>query len=135
MTFTRELLASAPHNVIAARITADKPGSITFKATFESPQRATSRSEGMDALSITGVSGESGGVRGAVKFKAIVRASATGGTISVGPDFLEVTGADSVTLTIAIGTSYKSWSDVSGDPAARVSATLDATIPFDRLRF
>ncbi|WP_189167777.1 glycoside hydrolase family 95 protein, partial [Sphaerisporangium melleum] len=39
--FRRETFASAPDQVIAIRLTADTPGSISFSATFDSPQRVT----------------------------------------------------------------------------------------------
>ncbi|WP_189167851.1 glycoside hydrolase family 95 protein, partial [Sphaerisporangium melleum] len=39
--FRRETFASAPDQVIAIRLTADRAGSISFSATFDSPQRVT----------------------------------------------------------------------------------------------
>src|SRR5580700_914344 len=55
--FTRETFASAPHNVIVARITADKPAAISFRAAFKSPQKSEVRSSSTDTLALSGVSG------------------------------------------------------------------------------
>lgn len=134
--FTREAFASAPQGVIVVRITANMAGSISFKAAFDSPQRSTVHLLGHDALTLTGLSGEAGGVAGAVKFQASVKVYATSGTVTTGSDYVNVSAADSVTLHIAVATSYKSWLDVSGDPAALVGSALKsaASKSYDSLR-
>ncbi len=38
VTFTREIFASHPDDVIVIRLTADKPGALNFKASYRSPQ-------------------------------------------------------------------------------------------------
>ena len=49
---------------------------------------------------------------------------------------VSVKGADSVTLLVAVATSYRSYKDVSGDPAALTRACLAAAgkKTFDVLR-
>ena len=56
--YHREVIASAPHQIIALRFTADKPGSITFTARFESPQRSTVRSADERTIALEGISGD-----------------------------------------------------------------------------
>ena len=46
--------------------------------------------------------------------------------MAVGEDQLVVTGADAVTILIAAATSFVTYKDVSGDPAARVDAARRA---------
>ena len=41
VSFTREVFASAPDDVIVVRLTADRPGAISFESRLTSPQRAT----------------------------------------------------------------------------------------------
>ena len=41
VTFTREVFASAPDQVIVVRLTASRPGRISFEARLRTPQRAT----------------------------------------------------------------------------------------------
>jgi alpha-L-fucosidase 2 len=41
VTFTREVFASAPGQVIVMRLTASRPGRISFEARMQTPQRAT----------------------------------------------------------------------------------------------
>lgn len=56
--YQREVLASAPDQVIALRLTADRPGSITFSATFDSPQRTTRSSPDGTTVALDGISGD-----------------------------------------------------------------------------
>ena len=80
--FQREVLASAPDQVIAMRLTADRAGSITFSARFDSPQRTTLSSPDGATVAIDGVSGDMEGVTGQVRFLSLARAVATGGSVS-----------------------------------------------------
>ena len=62
---------------------------------------------------------------GALRFEARVRVLPTGGTREATGDTLVVRDADAVTLLIAAATSYRTYEDVTADPAARVAAALD----------
>ena len=118
------------------RLTADKPGQVTFKAGMNSPQKATVAVESPDTLLLTGTNGAANGIAGALRFQARVRVLAKGGQVTAEGEQLSVAGADSATLLIAAATSYKSFKDVSGDPAAATKATIAAAClkPFDVLR-
>ena len=113
--YRREAIASAPDQVIAMRLTADKPGAISFTATFDSPQRTTRAAEDDSTILLDGISSDQEGVTGQVRFMALAKAVAEGGTVSTSGGTLRVTEADSVTILISIGTSYVDYSDVSGD--------------------
>jgi alpha-L-fucosidase 2 len=134
--FAREIFASPVDQVIVMRITADKPGQVTFSAGFRTPQKASVTHDGQDTLVLTGVNGKADGIDGALKFQARVKAIASGGKTSAGEDQLSVTNADSVMLLIAAATSYKSFKDVSGDPdtLARNYIAAAARKSFDELR-
>ncbi len=120
--FTREFFSSPVDQVIVVRLTADKPGQITFTAGMDTPQRATIGTENGDTLLMRGTNGSSRGINGALKFQARVRVLPSfhdiHGQISADADKISVTNADSVTLLIAAATSYKNFKDVSGDPEA-----------------
>ncbi|MEK8106183.1 glycoside hydrolase N-terminal domain-containing protein [Micromonospora sp. M12] len=66
--YQREVFASAPDQVIAMRLTADRTGAISFTATFDSPQRVTVSSPDGTTIGLDGVSGSMEGVTGAVRF-------------------------------------------------------------------
>lgn len=134
--YRREALASAPDQVIAIRLTADRPGSITFSATFGSPQRTTRTSPDGSTVALDGVSGDMEGVTGSVRFLALARAVAEGGGVSSSGGTLQVRDADSVTVLISIGSSRVDWRDVGGDHQAVARRHLDAAAgrAYDDLR-
>jgi alpha-L-fucosidase 2 len=124
--YTRELFASAVDQVIVIRISADRPGQVSFAASFKTPQRASSANEGADTLVLSGVNGDADGIKGALKFQARARVMASGGETSAAAGQISVTNADSAVLMIAAATSYKSFKDVSGDPGLLAKNYLEA---------
>ncbi|GAA4986652.1 alpha-L-fucosidase 2 [Nonomuraea thailandensis] len=132
----REVFASNPDQVIVLRHTADQPGSISFTAAFSSPQQSGSAGAGRATIALNGVSGQTEGMAGEVRFQALARAEAKGGTVRVDGGTLIVEGADEVTLLISMGSSYRSYQDVGGDPAqvAGRHLTKAAERPYEVLR-
>ena len=135
VTFRREVFASPVDQVIVVRLTADKPGQVTFVAGMKTPQRAAITTEDADTLVMRGVNGSADGIKAALKFEARVRVQAQGGKTTAGTNTISVSGADSATLLIAAATSYKSFQDVSGDPEAIVKKQVAAASkkPYARL--
>jgi len=121
--FTREVFASAPDNVIAIRIAADKPGSITCTTTLTRQQDANCVSEGDDGIALRGQikrvdrSGRNVGM----EFEARVVARAQGGSVASRDGKLVVENADELLLLIAGATSYR-----GGEPAPLCKAHLHA---------
>ena len=134
--FTREIFSSPVDQVIVVRLTADKPGQISFSAGLRTPQKATVTVESSDTLVLSGVNGRADGIAGALKFQARVLVRTEGGKTTAGEDRLEVSGANTATLLIAAATSYKSFKDVSGDPEALAKKYLAVASQrtFDALR-
>jgi alpha-L-fucosidase 2 len=122
--------------VIVIRLTADRPGQVSFRAQLRGERNeahsnyATDyfRMDGLppDGLVVRGKSADYMGVTGALRYESRLKALPEGGTMRVDWDELSVTGADAVTLLIAAATNFVSYKDVSGDPRARVEAALAA---------
>jgi alpha-L-fucosidase 2 len=132
VTFSREVFASAPDQIIVVRLTASRPGQISFEARMQTPQRATVEAAPGGDLVMRGVNADGAGttadgrpLTGALRFEARVRVLTTGGTRRASGDSVVVRDADAVTLLIAAATSYRTYEDVGADPAARVAAALD----------
>lgn len=134
--YRREVFASAPDQVIAMSLTADKPGSITFSATFDSPQRTTASSPDDATVAIDGISSDQEGVTGKVRFLALARAVVSGGSVTSADGTVHVTGADSVTVLVSIASSYVNFHDVGGDYQGIAWKHLDAAKnrPYGELR-
>ena len=122
--YTREVFASAPDNVIVVRLTADQPGKVSFTAGMNTPMTATVETDGDDTLVMRGMGGDSGGIKGQIKYQARVKVLAKGGKTAGDPTSVSVTNADEVTLLITAATSYKRFDDVSGDPESIVKQHL-----------
>ncbi len=120
--FAREVIASAPHRIIAMRITANKPGRIQLRATLASPHQDV-RIGSLDERSIVlrGRMPDSYGTstfEKPLRFEARLLAEADGGTVESKDGRIAITGSDSATLLLAAATSFRSYQDVDGDPAA-----------------
>ena len=122
--YTRELFASLPDQVIVVRLTANKPGQLTFSAGMKSLQKSEVATRNDNELVLTGISGDKDGVKGAVKFTAIVKVKAEGGKVAAGDGKVNVTGANSVTFFISIGTNFNSYKDLGGDQDKRAADYL-----------
>jgi alpha-L-fucosidase 2 len=133
--FLRQAFSSPTDQVIVVRLTANKPGQISFVAGMKTPQKATV-SATSNELVMSGVNGSAGGINGALKFQSRVHILAQGGKIEAGTnDTLRVSGANSATLFIAAATSYKSFQDTSADPEAIAKKQIAAALkkPFKTL--
>ncbi|HEU5097730.1 MAG TPA: glycoside hydrolase family 95 protein [Roseiflexaceae bacterium] len=154
-TFTREVFASAPHQVIAIRLTSERPGAISFRAILESQLQATvaaSRTE----LDLTGrcprhvapsyykvdnpIVYDQDEDGDGMRFAACLQAIAEGGRVSATSAGLRVEGADAVTLYLAAATSFGGYDQAPGrtgiDPLARARQQLAdaAALPYAALR-
>jgi len=131
--FTREVFSSPVDQVIVIRLTADKPGQISFTAGMRTPQssgllteKAIVTTEAPDILVMNGVNGAYQGIEGALKFQCRVRIMTTGGRTTVDPKQISVANTDSAMLLIAAATSYKSFKDVTGDPETLTKNHINA---------
>ena len=133
--FKREMFSSPMDQVIVIRLSAERPGQISFAVGITTPQKTSVAAEGANTLVMSGVNGDARGIQGALKFQARVKVLAQGGKTAAAADKLSVANADSVTLLIAVATSYKNYHDVGGKPEGitrqQISAASKKT--FDRL--
>jgi alpha-L-fucosidase 2 len=134
VTYLREVLSSAPEQTIAIRLTADKPGSVSFTAELRG-ERNSSMSNyatdyfrmdgvGNDGLKLSGKSGDYMGIEGKVRYEARLKAVAEGGTVKVDDTDLIIENADAVTLYIVAATNFINYKDVSADCQERVEKYL-----------
>jgi alpha-L-fucosidase 2 len=107
--YTREIFASAPCRCIVVRLTADKPGSLSFRATMTRPADAATESAA-GKLVMTGQAlpkRAPGEVNSGVRFRSEIKATVAGGHMENAGDHLDVSKADSVTLAIVAATDYR----------------------------
>jgi len=114
--YTREVFSSPVDQAIVVRLSADKPGKVSFTATLSTPQKATVQTEKPDLIVMKGVNGDAEGIKGALKFQCRVRVIPDSGKMEVTGDSIKIDGANAATLLVVAATSYKGPKDVGGDP-------------------
>ncbi len=119
--YERTLLVSAVDQVMALRMTADKPGSISFRACLRRGRYLDAvKAEGGDTIAMHVGCGT--GPRG-IRCCAKVRAVAEGGVVETVGEFLTVRDADAVTLLVVASTSF-----YHADFAAQCDAWLNKAV-------
>jgi len=114
IAYSREYFASAPDHTIAIHLTANKSGSITFKAFFKTLQKSYHIYKVDNSTLALSLKVSDGVLRGVSYLHAI----ATGGKVAVNSNGITVTNANEATLYLTAATSFKNYKDVSADPAA-----------------
>ena len=120
--YFRDVIASHPHQVVAAWLGADRPGKISFEMSFKGMgDQCTVRTRGNDTLVITAEAREkkhSDGRTG-VTLAGLIRVVAQGGKVTARGDTIDVSNADGVSILVAMNTNFK-----GGDSAALCEAQL-----------
>ena len=147
VTFTREVFASRPDEVIVVRLSCDHPGKLFFKVKAESILRHESWVMGRDTLMLRGrapshvdpnyhrdsavpIVDDEGPDAEGMRMVLLAQVLAEGGRVTAGGAVIEVERADAVTLLLSAGTSYngpdKSPGREGRDPMAQATGFLAA---------
>jgi alpha-L-fucosidase 2 len=113
--YTREVFASHPDRVIVVRLTVDRPGALTFGVWIDRQQDARTEIAGTDRLNLIGhLAGGQG-----LSFLASARVTSDGGSQETFPERILVSNANTATIIVAGGTSFR-----GNDPQAQVPRDL-----------
>ena len=126
ISYMREVIASFPDRLIVMHLTASKPASISFTASFSTPEpNAVIRTNAAKELTIDGTTIDHEGVKGMVKFKGIAKFKLSGGTLSTTDNALTIKNANEVTIYVSVATNFNNYHDLSGNAGQRASGYLD----------
>lgn len=143
VTFTREYFVSYPDQVLVMRITADKPGSVSFTLAPEIPYLSSLREQDKRIGTVVAKDNRiilSGSLPNENNnYEAQFRVLSEGGKLSAGADTITVSKADSATVVLAAGTNYELSSklfqlpphkklDPASFPHERLNTILDAAV-------
>ena len=134
ITYKREIISSAPDQVIMVRLTASAPKQISFRAELRGVRNMAHSNYGTDyfrmegagndGLMLNGKSADYLGIEGKLRYRAQLKAVPEGGTMKVKGSELYVERADAVTLYFVAATNFVDYQDISADPVARVNQYL-----------
>lgn len=132
----RELFASHPGDIVAARIWGESPASVSFTLKLEgitesfeawaaAPDTLDFRAQATECVHSNGECG--------VRSQGRLKVAATGGSVACSADALKVTGADEAWIYFTVATDYRkdetNWAEESN---AALAAALD--MGYERLR-
>ena len=125
VTHRREVFTSAPDQVIVVRVTADRPGSVTFAASLERPDVSV-KAVGSDSLVMSNRDAGVDPAQTGVRFAAVVKAVVERGTVRAESGRLAISEANAVTLVIAAATNYNRRNPFAPLQANEEASALDA---------
>lgn len=123
VNFQREVFASFPDRVIIVRFTADKPGELNFKVSYDSPLQSTVKKQGKK-LVLRGKGGDHEGVKGVIEVETQSQVIVEGGKVSLTDKYISVEHATAATLYIAAATNFVNYHNVKGNESKKASALL-----------
>jgi alpha-L-fucosidase 2 len=122
--YKREVFSSIPDQVIVMRLTASKPGKITFTAGFDSPLSKSSNAINANTLEMTGLSSDHEGVTGQVKFDARAKILNKGGKVSSKEGKIEVSKANEVVIMISMATNFVDYKTLTANEVEKCISYL-----------
>lgn len=126
ITYTREVLASFPDRVIVMQLTASKPNSISFTASYSTPlPDVVVKTNAANQLTFSGTTVDHEGVKGMVKYKGIAQLKTAGGIVSSTDTSITVKNADAVTIYISIATNFINYHNLTGNENEQASNYLN----------
>ncbi|MDO7848632.1 glycoside hydrolase family 95 protein [Hymenobacter sp. M29] len=123
VTYRREVFSSLPDQVLIVRLTASKPGRLSFNLSENTLVKYSLRAEN-GQLVLDGSGSEHEGQEGKIRFQTRVQPLVEGGTVQADAQGIRVQHATSATLYVSIATNFVNYHDVSGNAAERATAYL-----------
>ncbi len=126
VTYRREMFASAPAQAMILKLSASKPGQISFTASLDRPERFQTAASGKNELLMIGQLDNGTDGKG-MKYAARVRILRHGGELAVLGNTLVVSNANDVEIFITAATDYRGFSGRQlADPVAASLTDMNA---------
>lgn len=127
--YQRETLTSFTDQVVMMRLTASRPGQITFNAQLTSPHQDVMIASADDrTVTLDGVSSLHEALKGKVEFQGRMTARHTGGRMACSDGVLAVEGADEAVIYLTIATNFNNYKDITGNATERTKTYLNSAL-------
>ena len=135
VTYRREVFVSAQDQAIVIRLTADRPGALTFDASLDRPERFEVTADSANGLLMRGQLNNGTDGKG-MKYASRLRILNRGGQVTAAGATLKVKQANEVTLFVTAATDYMGFAGrhTSGPEVASSNDIASATArPYQQL--
>ena len=117
--YKRETFTSFTDQLVIVRLTASKPGMLTFTAALTCPQAVEVSVSGKNTIKMNGITKGDQFTEGAIRFAADLKLEIQGGKSIAQDSVLSVSNANSAVLYIAMATNFVNYKDISADAVKR----------------
>lgn len=124
VTYTREVFASQPDQVIVVKLSANQKKKLNFSAHLQGPLQKETRALDAKTLEMTGLSSTHEGVEGQVKFCTQAKVLAKGGSVSAETATINVKDASEVTILISMATNFVDYKTLTANEVEKCSNYL-----------
>jgi alpha-L-fucosidase 2 len=125
--YKREIFSSFTDQVMIVRLTASKPGKISFTATMDSPQKGGVKMENGN-LVYAGLTADHEGEKGQIQFESQVKTIVEGGKAILKDNEWTIVNANTATVYVSIATNFKKYNDLSGNAALKAKSFLSTAV-------
>jgi len=125
VNYNTTVFSSFPDQVIIVRISADKPGSVSFSATMDRPSKVDISTIGNNELVLSGITSYFEKIKGNVQFEARVKILTSGGAVSSIDSVLNVSSADAATIYISMASNFRNYNEISANAYEKGNTYLD----------
>lgn len=122
--YKREVFTSFADQLVIIRLTASKPGMLTFTTALTCPQKVDISVINKNNLKMRGVTQGDQFTEGAIRFAADLKIELQGGKSMAKDSVLSVSKANSAVIYIAMATNFVNYKDISADPEKRNQISL-----------
>ncbi len=117
--YKREVFTSFTDQLVIVRLTASRPGMLTFTTALTCPQEVEVSVSGTNSISMRGTTKGDHYTEGAIRFAADLKLELQGGKSIAKDSVLSVSNANSAVIYIAMATNFVNYKDISADPEKR----------------
>jgi alpha-L-fucosidase 2 len=125
VNFRRVIFASLSDDVVVIRVSADRPGRVSFVMSFSSPQKGKIAVVNRNELSLSAENPAWKGIPGKLRVNMRARVIPSGGQVTAGDSTLTIQNASSAVILLSSATNYVSYNDISGDEVTKSIRTLE----------
>lgn len=131
INYEMNLFSSFPDDVMIAKISTDRPGSINFSASLHRPSKVDRIANADGELFLSGITSGWDSVKSKLPFRVHVKIKTIKGNITATDTSLNIQNADAAIIYISIATGFKNYHDISANPVEITNKKIQQALKKD----